>query len=309
MRALFPLAVLTWSLGCSGGSTSAAPAPSTTNDTDGGSHVADSSTTPDDSSASPRDASTDETNTPVIDAAPIEPDAGKTVPDEVATKLVGAWAMRSRTASIQDLPFVGKTPSTSVALGLVTIEKKGDALQILETGCRVRIESTSTLAKTEIPDAVPRSVPTQTALLRAWTSGATIEVVRDETALGIGVKLLDAMTEALPDKSTDPRVWDQDKDGNPGVTAKVSGFATGDVYVVQRQRDAWHGKLDPDGSIRALLTDRSEQSTIGASNPALNQNIKSSADPDASKSNLRLVRLTKTYDCEALIADEGKLFP
>jgi hypothetical protein len=57
-----------------------------------------------------------------------------------------------------------------------------------------------------------------------------------------GVKLTDPEHDPLPTDSSDPRVYDQDKDGKPGVTL-VLGDGQCTMAVIQRGRFRWKGAI------------------------------------------------------------------
>lgn len=239
---------------------------------------------------------------------PFDTVSGATVDADVAAQLVGVWAMKSRVAVKQTVPILGMMDSATTAWGLASIEADGDALVIKELGCHVEVDP-SPSATTVIPDAVPQSVAPQPVPLHAWKDGPSVQFVRMPKAFGVGVTLADPETDTLPTKADDPRIVDTDKDGHPGVTVKVMGLASGDIYTVQRQKTAYYGALDGSGKLVGRAWDRSEQSVIGATTPLLNQQVKSSQDPDASKSTVTMVKVDSSYDCKKLIAEKQKLLP
>ena len=64
------------------------------------------------------------------------------------------------------------------------------------------------------------AVRDRAAFVRAMTA---LRAVRTSAALRVDL--------LAPLDASDPRIWDQDEDGNPGVTVNVSGFATGDISL------------------------------------------------------------------------------
>jgi hypothetical protein len=251
---------------------------------------------------------------PGVDAStPSTPDAGSppegrttVAPAAAIERLVGTWAMESRFATIQTVPFLGDQRSVSTAWGVVEIDQVGDALQMTERGCRVQIGGGSTM--TTIDDAVPRSIEPRIATLEFVESAGSWTWVRPELATAIGFRAA-GPTDELPADATDPRVFDQDGDGQPGVTVSVSGLAMGDVYVVQWQRGWYEGPLGTDGPLMGENhADASSQRTIGASTMLLQMDIPSRADTDRSDATLRLLPLTGEYDCDRLVAESATIF-
>lgn len=235
------------------------------------------------------------------------PDAPPGFADMVAPRIVGSYAMKQQIAQIRNLPVVGMQSAVVRSLGIGTIRREGEGFVIEEKGCHILPEMSGNVS-TKIDDSVPRSVPAITTQLEVVPDGSRVIWRRVEVGVVVGAHLASS-TDALPTMGTDARVWDQDGDNHPGVTAHVSGIATGDVYVVQRQRTAYAGELAADGHLTGRLTDRSEQSTVAASNPLLNQNIASTPDPDPSKSTIELVRTTEAWSCDRLVAEAGSVFP
>jgi hypothetical protein len=248
------------------------------------------------------------------DAAPqAEPDAGPTttdpaLADEVEARIVGDYVMEQIVVTMQDLPIFGESEGSSTAIGAGSIRREGDGFVITERGCRVEAASGGGVTTT-IPDAIPRSVPPRDTPLILTRDGAAVRWQRPLVITLVGVHLDDPDAEPLPTEADDPRVWDQDEDGHPGVTVSVSGFASGDIYVVQRQRASYAGTLDDDGRLSGLVADTSEQSVIGSTNALLDQNIPTTPHPDANRSRIRLVRVAEPYDCDRVVAEADTLFP
>ena len=178
---------------------------------------------------------------------------------------------------------------------------------MVETGCGAR-SSTGNAINVVIPEAIPRSVEATNSPITVWEESGVIQWSRPTGVVPIGIRLADPMNDELPTNPNDPRIWDQDDDGNPGVTVNVSGFASGDLYIIQKQISSWRGTLDNQGELSGLITDNSTQVTIGSSNPLLNQQIPSRPHPDPNLSVLRTVRMDGQSDCEWLMENEAELF-
>ncbi len=238
---------------------------------------------------------------PDIDAG----DSGVVVPDDLGAHAIGTYAERLVTVTSADLPILGKNVSTTTSYGLATIARDGTGLKITETGCHVDVVASANVGTT-IPDAIPKSVPPTANPFRLWQDGTTVRFARIGAAVAIGAKLTNVDTDPLPTAATDARVWDQDGDGHPGVTVKITGVAAGDIYVVQRQKSSYEGTVAADGSMSGPLVDKSDQSVVGASNPLLNSNV--ATTPDPTKDTVKLVKVAATMDCAALVAGVGTIF-
>lgn len=234
---------------------------------------------------------------------------GSTVDDALASKVLGTYAVRTRLATNQKLPILGNASSLSSTYSLVSIVRSGEGLAITERACHIDIVSSSPVLQT-VPDALTQSIEVQTAPFRIWQEANTVSFAKDPVAVALGAKLIDAEKEALPTNVDDARVWDQDADGHPGVTVKVSGkLVSGEIYLVQRLKNTWNGTLDASGILSGLYQDQGEQSILDASSAILKGKVAITVDPDASKSNVLFARLGEGYDCEKLAAETSVLFP
>ena len=218
---------------------------------------------------------------------------------EAKESLVGFYAMRARVARIQELPVFGETPAVTVSLGISEIYWQGGDLMLSEIGCHVEVDSDS--VETIIPDAIPQSTPARVARINVFENdNGSFSWTRDRMSMAVGVTLEDANSEALPTSSDDERVFDQDNDGQPGITIFVNAMFSGEVYAVQRQRDEYVEGVVEEGELSALITDTSEQSVIGASIFALDTNLVQSNDPDESKSFIVMKHLDSVLTCDEL---------
>jgi hypothetical protein len=165
--------------------------------------------------------------------------------------------MRLSVATVQDVPVLGKQPSTSHGFAVVTIARNGGGLSMTERACHVEIVGSGSVTTT-VPDAIAASIPGQPHELRAWEESGKVKWARPLVIVPVGVKLADPAKDVLPTDASDSRIWDQDGDGQPGVTVKVAGFASGDIFVVQRQANALGGDVDASGGLSGLVARRSK---------------------------------------------------
>lgn len=124
----------------------------------------------------------------------------------------------------------------------------------------------------------------------------------------VGIRLDDPANESLPDDPNDPRIVDDDGDGNPGIT--VSEELTGELYIARREIFAYEALLEDPDLLVGVVADNSEQLVLGASDPI----FATSGDgweqyPDLEKSPIILQRLVGDWDCARLGAERDALFP
>ena len=228
---------------------------------------------------------------------------------EVIDQMVGVYATQLRMAMIMDVPILGELENISHAFLLTEVRADGmGGLEMIENGCGARSAAGDSI-QVEIPAAIPQSIEAPVTTLIVWEENNVINWSRPQLVAPVGVRLEDPVNDPLPTDPNDPRIWDQDADGAPGVTVKVTGFAAGDLYIIQKQVSSLRGVLNEDGNLEGNVVDDSEQVTIGSTNPLLNQQIPSRPNPDRSLSTVRSVKMAETVDCDWLLANQANLFP
>ena len=222
----------------------------------------------------------------------------------------GTWAMVQITSEITQIPIVGERTRTTAAHLKVTIERKQDAFAVFETLCVSNIDDGTPMVKTTIPDAFVASVPVteRSAYLEpvsqteqpAGDSNAQLRIVFPWSTQVLGAQLEDPENEQLPTDPEDPRVVDQDGDGHPGLTVRVEimNLISGEVYVVQRNRNRLTGTVESAGFFQGTIEWESEQVVLGASNPFLASGGTGTPDPDPEHNFFLAKRIDPELDCE-----------
>jgi hypothetical protein len=121
----------------------------------------------------------------------------------------------------------------------------------------------------------------------------------------IGATLADPANDPLPTDASDTRVVDQDQDGNPGVTIKLGGSVSGDLYVVQRQKSELTGIAVSPNRLEGHYGFTSEQNVLD-SNPAYLKPLAAQtavADPNLCASTFTMVRVQASTTCADVPAD------
>lgn len=224
-------------------------------------------------------------------------------------KFVGSWAIQSKVTQAQDVPLVGKKESTITTLSFADFKLDGNnQLVMTQKDCRITSTGVPGVSTVTIADTVPQTTPNSTAPVKVCDSAGTITWQRDEATVLVGCKLTDPIKDPLPTLPNDAAVFDQDNDKNPGITIKIGGFVTGDVYTVQRQRYTYTSAALPTGGTASGATiDRSEQNTVDATNPQLKTKVP--LNPLDAKSSFRLASITGVTTCTDLISKAATLFP
>jgi hypothetical protein len=122
-------------------------------------------------------------------------------------------------------------------------------------------------------------------------------------------------TDQLPTTLDDPRVIDEDQDGNPGITINVTGLVGGSIYSVQRQVTSVAAIPVAADRFEGMLNFVSEQNVL-ASSPAsllpLYTNAKSYPETALCASTFAMVKVAEagaTVDCAWVRSNEAALFP
>jgi len=216
--------------------------------------------------------------------------------------LTGTWAVMQVTSDIVAYPFVGKKTRTTTLVLLVEMRQMGTEVRVSESHCLVDTDNGTNMVVTEIPEAFLRSlgVVERTATLEATADGW--QFVEPWPIQVHGARLADPVNDPLPTTADDPRVFDQDGDGKPGITVRVKilGLISGEVYAVQRLSKLLEGQVVTSDLIRGLITWTNEQVTIGASTPFLNTSGDAQVDPVRERSYFVALRIDPGTTCDDL---------
>jgi len=189
------------------------------------------------------------------------------------------------------------------------IEQADDAFSVLETHCATNIDDGTMMVNTIIPDAFLRSLGVTERAAHLELVSETDQSTGDHSperrivfpwnTQVLGARLKGPENEALPTDVADPRVFDQDNDGHPGMTVRVEimGLISGEVYVVQRNRNRLIGTVVSPGFIRGTIEWETEQVILGASSPFLASGGQGTPDPDPDRNFFLARRIDPMLDC------------
>ena len=165
-------------------------------------------------------------------------------------------------------------------------------------------------AQTSFPWAFVSSMPQRERFgsLSEAEVGATFET---EPYLSMdGVELADPWDDALPTSSGDSRVFDQDSDGQAGITIHVdAGIVAGDIYVVQRSEYQLTGVVVGQERIEAYIDYDADQSILGASNGVLTMvEVEPQTNPDPTASYVIFQQVDDDTTCSDIKSAGESLF-
>jgi len=139
-----------------------------------------------------------------------------------------------------------------------------------------------------------------------------LRVQRPSTPTPVGIRLDDPANESLPADPADPRIVDDDGDGNPGITVVVrfGGTDEAQLFIARREIFEYDVTLTNPDELTGVVIDSSEQLVIGAtSDLLLATDAQWTQDPDLSRSPIILRRVSEDWDCDRLRAERDGLFP
>jgi hypothetical protein len=300
-------------------------------------------TTEDDIDASTDPVSGADADAPAMDAASASPsDAGSTsssdgsaptqVPEaaapieqsdyEVAKTLIGSYAARIK---YRDNVTVGVAGSGSlVTTTFATAEVRDDP-----AAKEVRLEMTLCDSRSAAPEkhvadlvvTMSEASLKQTKLgpiaLKATRSAGAVRWEVDGLLGAAGWKPA-SPTDAPPTVWDDPRIFDQDGDGEPGVTADYGGMLNdtshemGTLHLAVAYRFRFSGDVAADGELTGATTSGTEEILLGSSEAVLvltGATIVRKAEPDPANNTVRLKHQTSALTCAQVIAQKATLFP
>ncbi len=199
------------------------------------------------------------------DAAVTASDAAAEQGPDTALVADGTWLQFTQT---YDCVLAAGVTQAALSWGLALIELKESQGGVLDHTYRLcGIDQTPILAlPTVIPLAVTDHIPTRHVLgiLDSGRIGASYETEIDIELWGVRLDNLE--TDTLPTDATDPRVFDQDLDGQPGVTLRV-GVDFCEMHVVQRGVKQWKGVVQSATRIAGGGMSTSQQNVLSATTP------------------------------------------
>jgi len=222
----------------------------------------------------------------------------------------GHWAFQTVGSQLVQAPAIAQPFHTRViSLMLVDLTQTGKDVTLNASYCERTVE-TDSVEQTVLPDAFVKALTPYTQSGTYQVTGGVGHFKLPDFPEVLGAKLNVPMNDALPTDPTDSRVFDQDGDGHPGMTVKLTGLIDGDAYVVERQISSYDGVALTKDHLQGKLGFSSEQVVLD-SNPAIikNQSPSGSTDPEACNSHFDAVRLSASADCQYVVDNAATLFP
>jgi len=216
--------------------------------------------------------------------------------------LAGRWAMVQVYPQTAVLPFAGEVTRTSYVVQWVEIEQDGATLTMRDSYCHTFGDDGTPLVTTEIPTLFVTALRPLPRTATLSDQGGEIVFVQQPYLEVRGAVLENAELGALPIDPDDPRVFDQDGDGYPGMTVfvKILAIIEGQTYVVQRVRYELIGRVVAPDRIEGSIEWSDEQTVLEATNALLKVDTIGIPDPDPTKHIFVMIRMQESWSCEWL---------
>lgn len=224
---------------------------------------------------------------------------------EGTSSLVGRWA------HFDVVAYEDSTMKTLIiSTGFSDLELRDGQLWNQMTFCHADTPTDQNL-KVSISDAATRAITPIATPVQVTVVDGKLQIHRPTTPTGIGIRFADPANDVLPTDPNDPRIFDADADGHPGVTSKVSvsDALEGEIYIARREVFAYTVTQQSDDRLSGFVTDNSEQLVIGASNPVFMASGQWKQIDDTSRNPVIWERVESDWDCERLAAERQALFP
>ena len=219
--------------------------------------------------------------------------------------LVGRWA------HFDVVAYADESMNTGIiSTGFADLELRDGELWNQMTFCHADTVTDQPI-EVSISDAATQAILPIATPVEVTEVDGELQVVRPPTPTPIGIRMEDPANESLPDDPDDPRIFDADGDGNPGVTStvKVSEDLQGEIYLARREIFSYDVTQRGPDQLVGSITDSSEQLILGASNDAFLTPAQWVQVDDPSLNPVIWERVDADWDCERLATERDRLFP
>jgi hypothetical protein len=228
---------------------------------------------------------------------------------ELPFDLTGTWAQHEIGTTISSVPIVGEVDTTTTSILRVEMRQTGNRVEMVAQDCGLFSETTAEMSEFIVPQAyVDAMEPGERHAVVVPTASGGFSFRQGRFTRVVGAHLTDLEHEALPTEDDDPRVFDDDGDGNPGATVRTEGIVDGDIYVVQRNWVEMCGDVVSPDRIFGHTRWGSDQSVLGASSFILNQSPDSMPHPDPERHLFTACRIDPAWTCQDILQHKDTLF-
>jgi len=213
------------------------------------------------------------------------------------------YAVRMEQSYFAEVPILGVMRYSLRSSRLATFGAGVSGWELRVRTCALALSAPTEIVRTVFPDAFVRSLPEQIRSVRFVRLASGVGFCAPRQLEIRGAALGDAESDPLPRSPDDARLVDQDGDGRPGVTVRVSGLVNGEVYVVQKDWYQLEGDFEAAAgrpTLQGTVAWQTEQVVLGADNPILDRQQLTSPDPDSANNRFSLLPVDATATCADL---------
>jgi hypothetical protein len=240
------------------------------------------------------------------------PPSSPSDPPSAAYQGVWGWLVTSA-VQVNGIPVLTSLDSVAVQLLLVKTTWQGPDLTFQMKWCSDVIQNYNeedtppvNLEQILLPDRNVDSIVVhaiEAANVPALVTGATFPAPSSGQLIDIrGAKLANDDTDPLPSYKDLTNQWDQDLDGEPGMTANATGLLSGDIYQAQRWRAVFQVVVFDQDHLGGVIPSSSDATTLGATDMTLINDAVTTQDPDQTRSYFHALRMADTASCNDVIA-------
>jgi hypothetical protein len=210
--------------------------------------------------------------------------------------LSGIWVMAQRTTNVARVPVVGEIYATSEIITLHPLHHERDRLFGTGRLCGMELDSGSRWVSTSLLPAAQARLPQPVVDARLGLDGAgNVTLRQDRRVVVVGARLHNPNFDPLPRLPSDPAVFDEDRDGRPGMTVQIGGIVPGRIYVAQRSWTELSGRMVARDGFAGQLRFGNEQVILHATSQRLR--TPPPTRPVLAHSWFRMQRLSDGADC------------
>jgi len=211
----------------------------------------------------------------------------------------GEYVLQMDTVTEARIPMWGDMETVTRSTMLASIAPGPEGWVQTHRVCDVRIENSSSVARTVLPRAFIDAMPEVSYPVIFTVDGEDWGYAADMGRVDVGFD--PALVGAVPVELEAAGVIDWDRDGSPGATVEIDVpvFHNVELQIAQRSHAILAGKVIEDGSIAGFANlIEFEQSVLGASNRFFNHAPEITPIADLGRFSLRPVPAGTT--CESL---------
>lgn len=225
-----------------------------------------------------------------------------------AEDLTGRWAKLTRLESLSKVPVLGEISLETEVISLVEFRPNGDdGVLYREKTCSLRSNTLAGLVKTSYPKALLRVItkPWTPAKVRVEGGQLVLDVPKAYKAYGYHPK---TPGQTPPRDVKDGRVYDQDRDGHPGITVETSGIVSGELYAALLEWNASEGRMVSPRRIDGQVRWGTDLAVLGASTGLLENQAPTRPKPDPTAHRYVMKRVPSNATCGQLLARADSVF-